>query len=354
MADSAEKTEEATPKRRQDAKRKGQVFSSKDIVSLATIIVGFSMLRLLFPSMVERLASLFHYFSGLATDVTEMNYETLQEIIIHSVLLMGVIIFPLVLMVAFSGIIATGAQTRFNFSTEAMRPKFERMDPLKGLKRMISLRSIVELVKSVIKLVIILVVIYKFISSHDVVFARMLDMGLNQSAAVFFKLCFTMAFEIIIGFAVIAAADFLYQKYDYNKNLKMSKQEVKEEYKQEEGDPKIKSQRQQMARQIASRRMMQQVPEADVIIRNPTHYAIAFKYEASKDIAPRVVAKGADELAMRIVRVGEQNNIFIQEDPELTRAIYAVVEIGEIIPYEFYNAIADLLALVYRLKNSQI
>lgn len=354
MADSAEKTEEATPKRRRDAKRKGQVFSSKDIVSLATIIVGFSVFRFLFPMLVKRLGYLFHYFNGLAAEVTEMNYETLQEMFIHSVLLMGIIIFPLVLLVAFSGIIATGVQTRFNFSTEAMRPKFERMSPLKGIKRMISLRSIVELVKNMIKLSVIAVVIYKFISSHDVIFARMLDMGIKQSAAVFFKLCFTMVFEIIIGFAVIAAADFLYQKYDYNKNLKMSKQEVKEEYKQEEGDPKVKSQRQQLARRMSSRRMMQQVPEADVIIRNPTHYAIAFKYDASKDIAPRVIAKGADELARRIVLVGEQNNIFVQEDPELTRAIYAVVEIGDIIPYEFYNAIADLLAFVYRLKNSQI
>ena len=146
----------------------------------------------------------------------------------------------------------------------------------------------------------------------------------------------------------------MYQRWEYEKNLKMSKQEVKEEYKQLEGNPEVKGKIKEIQRKFAQSRMMQQVPEADVIIRNPTHYAVAMKYDPETDIAPRIVAKGADEQAMRIVRTGEEHGIYIKEDPELTRAIYAVADIGDLIPYEYYNAIADLLAFVYRMKNASL
>ncbi|MCR4600541.1 MAG: flagellar biosynthesis protein FlhB [Clostridia bacterium] len=354
MGDSAEKTEEATPKKRRDARKKGQVAVSNDIVNFISMAVAYSSVRILFPTIVENLMSSFQYFSDLAQNLTELNNTTLREMFIHTLWLAGSCIIPLLLLVAGSAIIATVFQTRGLFSMEAVRPKFEKLNPLNGFKRIMSMNSVIETVKNLVKVTVIGVVIYRFIRNHDTMFARMLDMGIEASAAAFFSTVFSMILQIVMFFAVIAGADFAYQRYSYNKNLRMSKQEVKEEYKQEEGDPQIKGRIRQLQRQMAMGRMMQQVPEADVVIRNPTHYAIAIKYEPQRDIAPRILAKGADHMALRIVNVAEQNGIFIQEDKELTRAIYPLVEVGDMIPYEFYNAIADLLALVYRMKTDNI
>ena len=354
MADSQDKTEEATPKRKRDARKKGNVFSSRDVANLASMLILFAALRLLVPTIYGWLSQTFEHYTDLAASMDALTVTGVGEVFRYAVIVMGIGILPLALIATLVGVVSTGAQTRFLFSYESMKPKFERINPLQGIKRMFSLRSVVELVKNIIKITVILVVIYLYIKNQVVAFARMLDMGIEASTVYFLETLFTMCMEICIFFGVVAFADYLYQRWDYNKNLKMSKQEVKEEYKQTEGDPQIKSRIRDLQRRMASRRMMQQVPEADVIIRNPTHYAIAMKYNPEKDIAPRVLAKGADELAMRIVKVGEENHVFIQEDPELTRAIYAVADVGDYIPFEFYKAVADLLALVYRMEKAAL
>ena len=354
MADSQDKTEEATPKRRKDARKKGQVFSSNDVVNLLSMLVMFSIIRLMMPTIFERTLMVFDHFQDMAAGVTDFTQTTVREVLIYSIISLAIIVLPLVLAAALTGILATGIQTRFLFSYESMKPKFERINPLQGIKRMFSLRSIIELLKNLIKISIIGVVIYKYLSRRVIIFSNMTGMGIEAAAVYFLKNLYTMCMQICLFFAIVAGADYLYQRWDYEKNLKMSKQEVKEEYKQMEGDPQVKSRIRDLQRKMATTRMMQQVPDADVIIRNPTHYAVALKYDAEKDIAPRVVAKGVDELALRIVKTGEEHGIFIKEDPPLTRAIYAAVDIGDVIPDNFYNAIADLLALVYRLKQAPI
>ncbi|MGN1350207.1 MAG: flagellar biosynthesis protein FlhB [Anaerovoracaceae bacterium] len=354
MADSQDKTEQATPKRRKDARKKGQVFSSRDVVNLVSMVVMFSLIRLLMPSIFERMVILFEHFQEMAAGVSELSQTTLREVLVYSIISMAVIVLPLVLAAALSGTLATAVQTRFLFSYESMKPKLERISPLKGIKRMFSLRSLVELLKNMIKISVIAVVIYRYLSSRVVIFARMTDMGIEAAAEYFLKNLYTMCLQICLFFAIVAGADYLYQRWDYEKNLKMSKQEVKEEYKQLEGDPQVKGRIRELQRKMATTRMMQQVPDADVIIRNPTHYAVALRYDAERDVAPRVVAKGMDELAARIVKTGEEHGVFIKEDPPLTRAIYAAVEIGDVIPESYYNAIADILALVYRMKGAAL
>ncbi len=354
MADSQDKTEKATPKKRKDARKKGQVFSSKDVVNLASMAVLFTLIKMLFPLMYEQAAAACQYFVGEAADISTFTGDTGRQLFFFALVRMVIMIMPVAVVAALAGVLATGVQTRFLFAKESMKPKFERINILKGLKRMLSLRSIVELIKNIIKFAVIAVVIYRFVKNHLVPFSRMLDMGIMASAVYFLQTLYSMCMQICLFFGIVAFADYLYQRWDYEKNLKMSKQEVKEEYKQLEGNPEVKSRIKEIQRQFSQRRMMQQVPEADVIIRNPTHYAVAMKYDPEKDIAPRVVAKGADEQAMRIVRTGEEHGVFIKEDPELTRAIYASTDIGDLIPYEYYNAVADLLAFIYRMNRAKL
>jgi flagellar biosynthetic protein FlhB len=350
VADSQDKTEEATPKRRKDARKKGQVFSSNDVVSLASMLVMFSFIRVMMPTIIERLMIVFEHFQDVAGGTAEITQTLLRETFLYAILTMCIIVLPLLLVASLTGTLATAIQTKFLFSYENMKPKFERINPLKGIKRMFSLRSVIELLKNIIKITIIGVIIYHYISKRIVIFARIPGMSIEAAAVYFLKNLYSMCMQICLCFGVVAGADYMYQRWDYAKNLKMSKQEVKEEYKQMEGDPQVKGRIRELQRKMATTRMMQQVPDADVIIRNPTHYAVALKYDAEKDIAPRVVAKGVDELALRIVKTGEEHGVYIKEDPPLTRAIYAAVEVGDVIPDTFYNAIADLLAFVYRLK----
>lgn len=354
MADGQEKTEKATPKKRKDARKKGNVFSSKDVVNLASMLILFTIIRFMFPFIYEQAHTILEHFVSEAGRINTYNDDVGREIFIYILIHATIIIIPIALMAGIVGVIATGVQTRFLFAYESMKPKFERINPLQGLKKMLSVRSIVELIKNIIKFLVIVVVIYRFVNNHLIAFSRMLDMSLAQSTVYFLKTVYSMCLQICLFFGIVAAADYMYQRWEYEKNLKMSKQEVKEEYKQLEGNPEVKGKIKEIQRKFAQSRMMQQVPEADVIIRNPTHYAVAMKYNPETDIAPRIVAKGADEQAMRIVKVGEEHGIYIKEDPELTRAIYAVADIGDLIPYEYYNAIADLLAFVYRMKNASL
>ena len=349
--DSGDKTEKATPKKRRDARKKGNVPKSQDITNLVSMLAMGAALKLFIPGIVENVISALYYFIDVAAERQEYTMSFIDEVYFRSMILFAAALAPLLLIAVAAGVLATGVQTRFLMTFESVKPKFSKLNPLKGIKNMFSLRVLVELLKNIIKFILIGIVVFAFVSSNITVFARMLDMSVPASAAYLFDTVFTMWLIICMFFAIVAVADFFYQRFDYEKNLKMSKQEVKEEYKQTEGDPKIKGKIRQIQMQMAQARMMSGVPEADVIIRNPTHYAIALKYDAERDIAPKVVAKGVDYQALRIVKIGEQNGVYIKEDPELTRAIYAATDIGDVIPYEFYNAVADLLAFVYRMNQ---
>lgn len=261
---------------------------------------------------------------------------------------------PMLLIAGASAIIATIAQTKGLVSFKAIKPKFSRMNPLNGLKNMVSLKGMVELLKSILKIILLFYIIYSSIKSEIVVLPKLIDMSVNEVVGALGRILWGIVTKVTIAYAFVAAFDYLYQRWSYEKNLRMTKQEVKEEYKMTEGDPKVKGQIKQKQQAMSRRRMIQAVPEADVVIRNPTHFAVALKYDSKKSKAPVVIAKGADSLALKIVEIAEQHNIVIMENKPLARALYAEVELDREIPSEFYNPVAEVLAYVYSLKEKDL
>ena len=318
------------------------------------MLAVFSMLRLYFPIIIENLDGTLFKFLGYASVYTTVTSAFAMQILRDSVLLLAVAILPVMLVSAMSSVVATGAQTRFLFAPDNLKPKFSRLNPISGLKNLFAMRSFVEVLKSILKIIIIVYIVYNFFIDKLPDFARTLSLDISQSVSMMLSFVIELVYNVCIIFAFIAALDFLYQWWDYERQLRMSKQEVKEEYKQMEGDPKIKAQIKERQRKISMSRMMQAVPTADVIIRNPTHYAVALKYDLENGEAPVVVAKGANEIALRIVKVGLEHDVVVMENPELTRAIYAAADVNDQIPFEFYQAVAELLAYVYKIKDRRI
>ena len=356
MADSGtgEKTERATTKKRKDERKKGNVFSSKDIVTVASVVVMFFALRLWFPVMVEHVDAFFLKFIDYAGTNYEVTGGFVASLYKDAAILVCIVALPLLLLSMFVSIIAYGMQTKFLFAQEALKPKFSRLSPIEGFKRIFSLRSFVELFKNLIKIIILVAIVYRFLIGRVMPLTRTLFMNLEQSASYILNSVITLVMSICIVFVCIAALDLVYQKWDYERRIKMSKHEVKEEYKQLEGDPMVKRRIRDVQMKFAMSRMMQAVPTADVVIKNPTHYAAALKYDIVKDMAPVLVAKGQDDMALRIIKVAEENGVFITENRELARALYVSVDLNREISAEFYDTVAEILALLYKMKNKTI
>ena len=248
---------------------------------------------------------------------------------------------------------ATFAQTRFLVSTESMKPKFSRLSPLQGFKRLFSLKSLVETLKNFIKIVILMAIV--FLSVRDMFFesSQYLYTDLSASVAHLVEVAWGMVMRICIAFVAVAALDFFYQWWDYEKNMMMTKQEVKEEYKQMEGDPQVKGKIKEIQRRRAQQRMMQQVPGADVVIRNPTHFAVALRYKPGLDDAPIVLAKGQDNVALRIVQIAEENQVAVVENVPLARALFAQAELNQQIPPDLYDPVAKVLVYIFKLNDKQ-
>jgi flagellar biosynthetic protein FlhB len=250
-------------------------------------------------------------------------------------------------------VVATFAQTKFLFSGEALKPKFERISPIQGFKRLFSLKSVVEALKGVLKIAILLVLIWTTLKSLFQESARYLYADLTAACSHLFDVAASMIIKVIVAFVALSAMDFMYQWWDFERQMKMSKQEVKEEYKQTEGDPQVKGKIKEVQRKRAQMRMMQQVPQADVVIRNPTHFAVALRYKPEQDNAPIVLAKGQDELALRIVKVAEENQVAVMENVPLARALYAKTELNKEIPPELYGAVAEVLVYIFHLNEDR-
>ena len=350
MADSS-KTEKATPKRRRDERKRGNVAKSQDVVAVATLTVSYAMLRLLAPSFVEQTARFIEYCLGEAI-LAEMSFPALlQELLRQSGILVALTVGLLALTIIVVSIAATFAQTGMLVSAEALKPKFSKINPLQGFKRLFSLRSVIETLKGILKIILLLWLVYNNLMDMLSVNHKYLYTDLAAGIEHIYDSILTMIFQIIIAFAVVAAADYLYQWWDYEQQLRMSKQEIKEEYKQTEGDPQIKGKIKERQQQMARSRMMQQVPQADVVIKNPTHFAVALRYHPDTDNAPIVLAMGQDELALRIIQVAEENQVAVVENVPLARALYANAELGREIPPEFYGAVAEILVYIFRLNN---
>ena len=351
MADSS-KTEKATPKKRRDERKKGNVFLSQDAVAVVTLLGSFFTFWLMAGEIGEQLAGFMSFcFSKVDLAGGLSLGDMIHELVMQSLGLLTRSVLPITLVTACCAVVATFAQTRLLVSSELMKPKFSRINPLEGFKRLFSLKSVINALKGLLKICILMVIVYLSISGMFQESARYLYVDLQASSRHLFSQGMSMIVKIGIAFIALAALDFMYQWWDYERGLRMSKQEIKEEYKQTEGDPQIKGKIKEMQRKRAMSRMMQQVPQADVVIRNPTHFAVALRYHPDEDAAPIVLAKGMDELALRIVKVAEAHKVAVIENVPLARALYADTELDQEIPPEFYNPVAEVLVYIFRLNE---
>ncbi|MDE7245070.1 MAG: flagellar biosynthesis protein FlhB [Oscillospiraceae bacterium] len=350
--DSESKTEKATPKKRRDERKKGNVLMSRDVVGVATLLGSLVMLRIMGGIAMGRaetiLSACFNYIrEGEAGFLPGIGRELLVRCLVTVVVVAG----PFLLVTLILAIAATFAQTRMLVTTEPLKPKLSKLNPLEGFKRMFSLRSVVELFKNLIKFSILLYLIFDYFKSVSATLTRFLDMDVSQAVSILFDDIFNLVLRVVIAFIVVAFFDYLYQWWDYERKLRMSKQEIKEEYKQTEGDPQVKGKIKQIQRERAQQRMMQQVPGADVVIRNPTHVAVALRYKPEKDSAPVMVAKGVDELALRIVKTAEEHDVAVIENVPLARSLYASIDLDREITPDFYGPVAEILVYVLKLDQ---
>jgi len=352
---AGEKTEKATPKKRKDARDKGQVFKSQELSSAIILLTLFVVLRLSFPFMFEQLQNMFVRFMQVVPPYDEIySLAGLNILGVEVFFWIGIISAPVVLFALVSGLAISYGQVGFLFTAEPLLPQLNRLNPMEGFKRMFSLRTFTELVKSLIKVALVSIISYQEYMTVTRNLPALLDKDVFQGATFIGESLFNLSIRVGIALLILSVLDYIYQWWEYEKNLKMSKQDIKDEYKQMEGDPQIRSKIKEKQRQLGLSRMMQQVPLADVIITNPTHYAVALKYEPGLNEAPVVMAKGADLVALRIRKVAEENKIAIVENPQLARVIFSTTEIGQMIPAEMFQAVAEVLAYVFSLREKGI
>ena len=345
-----EKTEEPTAKTRADARKKGQVGRSQELNTAFVLLVGFFSLKFLWDSIYLSIASYTTYvFSNLNQSV---DTENIIHIFIGIIVVLAKTAFPIMFAIMLIGLAINFFQVGLNFNTESIEFKLDKLNPINGFGRIFSKRSLVELAKSFFKILVIGFFLYRFIHEQILAMPQFMFFDLTTSLALVAEIIFQMAFIVIGVIMIMALMDYGYQKWQTTQDLKMTKQEVKDEMKQSEGDPQIKGKIRQKQRQMAMARMMKEVPKADVIVTNPTHYAIALSYQQGMS-APLVVAKGQDLVAQRIKEIAREARVPIVENKPLARAIYAAVQIGDAIPQELYQAVAEVLAYVYRLKNTR-
>lgn len=351
-----EKTEPATQKKLEDARKEGQVAKSREIANGLGILSLFLVLKMwtgnmgksfleLFSSIYNRIPSITKLYGGTAPQ-RDMNTLFLQAM--FSLIL---IILPIFIVGFLVALLSDLIQVKWKPTGKTLQPKLSKLNPISGFKKIFSANAIVELIKSIAKIGLILYVSYGFLKDHSKELLVLFDMNLMQAIQLVGTTVTDLGIRIALVYMIIALADFGYQKWKFAQDMKMTKQEIKEEYKNQEGDPQIKGKIRQKMREVSQRRMMQSLPQADVVITNPTHYAVAIKYDPSQYEAPVVLAKGQDFLAQKIKEIARENKVEIVENKPLARMLYANVEVGEVVPPELYQAVAEVLAFVYHLQG---
>ena len=351
-----EKTEEPTGKKLNDARKEGQVAKSKEIANAFGILALFIILKVYVGTIGTRFIESFHVVYGQIPELVKMyngnlSVASLQVLLRSMMLRLLTIIAPVLLIGVMVAVICDIVQVKWRPTTKPIKPKFSKLSPVKGFARIFSPNSLVELLKSLLKLVVIGYVVYSYLKGRVGQIFLLYDITLNQAIGLIGEIAIDLGIRIAMVYMVIAFLDFWYQKWKFRQDMKMTKQEVKDEYKNQEGDPQVKAKQKQRMREASMRRMMSQLPEADVVITNPTHYAVAIKYDPEKYDAPYVLAKGEDYLAQKIKDVAREHEIEIVENKPLARMLYANVEIGGLIPPELYQAVAEVLAFVYHLQG---
>ena len=343
-----DKTEEPTAKKRADAKKKGQVGRSTEISTAFVLLTGFFVLKVLWENIYTSIAN---YTTYIFTHLNQpVDTENISRLFIGIMEILATTALPIMLAIMIIGLGVNFFQVGLNFNTEAIGFKLDKLNPINGFGRIFSKRSLVELFKSLFKIAVIGYFLYTILSQQLLAMPQFIYFDLGTSLEQMSKTIFSMSFEVIGVIMLLGFLDYGYQKWQTTQDLKMSKQEVKDEMKQSEGDPQIKGKIKQKQRQMAMSRMMQEVPKADVIVTNPTHFAVALQYHKGMQ-APLVIAKGQDFVAQKIKKLAREASVPIVENRPLARALFASTNIGDAVPAELYQAVAEVLAYVYRLKH---
>ncbi|WP_020615270.1 flagellar biosynthesis protein FlhB [Paenibacillus daejeonensis] len=347
---SQEKTEKATPKKKQESRKKGQVAKSMEIPAALILLLTVLSFVMLGGYYKERLLGMVGNVleNQLTMQITPQNVMPLFSGLILNGLVLLAPLFLIVIVIALAG---NFAQIGFLLTGDPLKMKFSKINPIEGFKKIFSMRSVVEFLKSVLKMTIIGVLVYTTLWGELENILRLSQVSVDAIFA--FAASLTLSLGLKIGGMLVALAilDYIYQRYDFEKSLRMSKQDIKDEYKKTEGNPIIKGRIREKQRRMAMQRMMQEVPKADVIITNPTHFAIALKYDSGDMEAPVVIAKGMDFVAQRIKEVAREHGIVTMENKPLARALYHRTEIGDAVPADLFQAVAEVLAYVYKLKR---
>ncbi len=351
-----EKTEPATAKKLSDARDEGKVAKSQELNSAAMLIALFVLLRIFVSFLGEGFVGVFQWSYKLIPEVVQserngMTVRGVSTIINQSLVEMLKLMAPFLIGGFVVAIVISIVQVGWKVSTKPMEPKLDKFNPINGFKRIFSKDSLFNLFKSILKIALIFYVAYTCIKDQQKNLFILYEIPLKQAISLIGNIIIDTGLRISLVYLVVGIADYAYQKFRFKEDMKMTKQEVKEEYKNTEGDPQIKGQQRQRMREASQRRMMQDVPKADVVITNPTHISVAIRYDSEQESAPTVLAKGEDYLAMKIREAAKENNVPIMENKPLARAIYATVDIGEQIPPELYQAVAEILAVVYNNRQ---
>ncbi len=355
-ANGAEKTEQPTAKKLDDARKEGQVAKSQEVATAFSLLAFFIILRVGYGFIGTNFQSIFGRVYNNIPNVARtyagfLPVAYIRSILNNALLTILFICAPFFIVGFIVAFVSDLVQVGFKPTSKPLQPKLSKLNPISGMKKIFSTRKLFELAKSILKLAIMAIVIITFFNGREESLFLLYDMPLQKAIGLMGNLIIELGIRIAAAYMVIAFADLIYQRRKFNKDMMMTKQEVKDEFKNSEGNPEIKGAQKRRMMQASRRRMMQQIPQADVVITNPTHYAVAIRYDADEADAPIVVAKGADYIAQRIKEIAKENSVEIVENKPLARMLYANVEVGEMVPPELYKAVAEVLAYVYHLKG---
>ena len=355
-ANGAEKTEQPTAKKLDDARKEGQVAKSQEIATAFSLLAFFILLRLMYGFIGTNFEQIFGRVYNNIPNVARtydgfLPVQYIRSILNNALLTMLLICSPFFATGFLVAFLCDLVQVGFKPTGKPLQPKLSKLNPISGMKKIFSTRKLFDLAKSILKLAVMAIVIISFFNGRTESLFLLYDMPLRQAIGLMGSLIIELGIRIAAAYMVIAFADLIYQRRKFTKDMMMTKQEVKDEFKNSEGNPEIKGAQKRRMMQASRRRMMQAIPQADVVITNPTHYSVAIKYDAAVSDAPIVVAKGSDYLAQRIKEIAKENNVEIVENKPLARMLFANVEVGEMVPPELYKAVAEVLAYVYHLKG---
>lgn len=350
--DFSEKTEEPSSHRIEEFRKRGEVSSSKELTSVLLLAANIITISLGMLFIFEILEEYVHWLYALDFDKA-YSPKMLKEIVSKTLWTAMKCTLPIFFVSALIGFLATVGQIGFLWAPKVLEMKPERLNPIAGLKKLISLRSVFEAFKGMMKFAIILFIVYLFFRDKIPVLKGFLQLDIFQSVLYGKNLIINLSLYILMGMFFVALMDLAFQKYSYQKKIKQTKEQAKREQKEHEGNPEIKQRIRTIQREVSQRRTMQEVPKADVVVTNPTHFAVALKYDPESMMSPKVIAKGADHMALRIRKLAKDNEIPVIENITLARNLYKTVKIGESVPRDLYRAVAEVLAFVYKFKKKR-